>query len=219
MRHFTRYVASLTRWIAEPKHFWLAILVSLAVLALSLQLARTLDDGLRYAGLALQLLGVSTVVVGLEARRRLFERASFASTIRTWWAHRPKWSPGDISLSAEINIQGNLSISGDIEIWSSDDPLQTPEHRLTAVVRNQETIRRRLSSIHSASTQGLSQLKQAMSQHLDQQQTKHQQLSGVLEKLGAESITFEFVGLAWLVSGIVLATIPSEIAALLLQAQ
>ena len=89
MRNFVNWLRRLAEWIAEPRGFWLFTFVAAVAVGLALVIPRPLADDLRFAGLALQLLGVSTVLRGLRDRGRLFNKPSIVASTRAWFSRFP----------------------------------------------------------------------------------------------------------------------------------
>jgi hypothetical protein len=68
-----------------------------------------------------------------------------------------------------------------------------------------------LATLHNESTKRLSQFGEEYRNDRNMNEAAHQRLRSTLQNLGAGGIPFELMGLAWLLVGVVLATVPQEI--------
>ena len=211
MRRISRFLLNTARWMGQPRHAWAAVLVTGAAIGLSLRAASLPSDGLRYAGLSLQLLGVGTVLAGLEARRRLFGLPSLISAIQSWWSNRPRIDPPEVTLSAEVSLQLNFSVEGEISIMSPDDPSRPPEVRIAALASSVESVQRQVHAVRAELIARASRITNEVQVNANAQTAQHQELSSTVRQLGVGSVPFEVMGLAWLLAGVVFATIPSEL--------
>jgi hypothetical protein len=79
-----RWIRALGRWLMKARRVWSPVLVAGGIVAVACLLPVRLEDRLRYGGLALELLGIATVILGIRGRRRLFNRPSLREHIRAW---------------------------------------------------------------------------------------------------------------------------------------
>ncbi len=101
-----RYVHELLVWGFHAWPIWLSIFP----MALIHCLPRTLEDRLRYGGLAFELLGIATVALGLSEKGRQFDR-QVSSFFVTWWASRPRFGRRSHVLAGTVNIGGIAGMS------------------------------------------------------------------------------------------------------------
>ena len=189
-----------------------------AVLLFALLASRVLpgnpDDQLRYAGLALQLLGVGTVAYLLRDKRTTFNRKGFLDLLKEWVSARPQFRPKSITLQVSGAAHATSSGAGRLSIWRRAPADATLEKRLETLEANLE----QLHEDHSEVTSGLRKASARLADELSAEKRTREEADRAtndkLEKFGAEGIHVEATGLVWLVAGIVLATIPSELAAM-----
>jgi hypothetical protein len=93
-----------------------------------------------------------------------------------------------------------------------DQPIQA---QLEAIRENLATLRGQVEAQDSRTSARVADLRNAIDAERAQRSVQIHETKRTLEELAADSLYLEVAGLAWLVSGIVLANIPAEIAALL----
>src|SRR4051794_37696568 len=76
---------------------WLKETASVAVFALGFVIVIAIalwwpcEPALRYAGLALQILGILTVAWDIKETRKHFQHPTFLTRAKQWWHRHPKW--------------------------------------------------------------------------------------------------------------------------------
>src|SRR5262245_27008713 len=115
---------------------WWMIGVPIAVIGAALFCPAALEPRVRWAGLVLQLAGLSTVAWGLRETRKRFGKPSFLTEL---WAARPRWR-------RDINIvvgAGNINLEGarvDAVGTVGFPPDATLEQKVAAIQSNLENL-------------------------------------------------------------------------------
>jgi hypothetical protein len=102
-----QWVCAIARWIWEARRGWGSIALVVAIVFTAMSVAKTLDDGIRFAGMILQILGVVTVAIGLRDKRQTFERPGLIQIFRAWVGRFPRYAPKP----HVISVQGTASAS------------------------------------------------------------------------------------------------------------
>ena len=102
-----QWLFAVARWIWEARRGWGTIALVAAIVFAAIPVAKSLEDGIRYAGMILQILGVVTVAIGLRDKRQTFERPGLVQIFRGWLSRFPKYAPK----SHVISMQGVASAS------------------------------------------------------------------------------------------------------------
>ncbi len=206
-----RWIKALCVWVLDAWRVWAPIIVVFIVAALASLLPGTPDDSVRYCGLALQILGIATVVNGLRDRRLLFKRPSLVDHLATWLARRPRWDakPQTISLSgtASIGISGSAKLS----VWRGFPPDAPVEIRLAAMEANIETLRKEQAESFKELQEETRKRVEALDSERQSRVAALTELRTQVDTLGAGGLHLETAGLFWLVVGVVLGTAPTEI--------
>lgn len=215
MRDFLSWLSRIGRWIAEPRGFWLFAFVVLAAVGFALLIQKPFADELRYAGLALQLLGVSTVLRGLRERGKLFDKPSLVTSTWAWFSRFPQYKTQTVTLSASAVASATAFASADAVIWRGYRGEEPLEQQFRALVENLDTVRKELDRVSAQLTNQVGKVQERLQ---NEQSTRTDEINRIhkkLAELGAGGLHIELVGVAWLVAGIVLATVPVEIAELI----
>lgn len=202
-------------WLAKLRKAWIALFVLLMVLSGALLLPGRPDDQLRYAGLALQLLGVGTVAYLLRDKRVIFKRKGLLAFLADWAQARPRFRPKAITLQGSGATLEAASSQSRISIWRNAGESASIEQRLDMIEVNLETLRADHSDSAIRNYEAYAQLTGDLGVERQQREKADRETSSKLEMLGAEGLHVEATGLLWLIVGIVLATIPAELARLL----
>jgi hypothetical protein len=210
-----KYLAANARWLLSLWRIWGAIAVVVAVAVLSTLIPAKPEDQIRYCGLALQLLGVGTVVALLQDKSQTFGRLGFFAFLRDRLAARPKFRPR----AHVVNVTGIASASATgsarISVWRQAPEPAAVEDRLSALEGNTESLRQDLEWHSQQNRQASEKLRSELEAERGARRDGIAVVEGRLNELGAGGLHIEAAGLFWLVLGIVLATIPLELAQLL----
>jgi hypothetical protein len=208
-----RWVRALAHWLVEAWRVWVPALVVALVFIVVSQLPLSLAvPVLRYCGLAFQLLGILTVVSGLRDKRRLFNRPSLLDNVRRWIKRRPRWGvkPQTILVAGTGSI--SLSLSGKLSVWRGSPPDASVEARLDALEANLATLRTEQAETAKELQEATRKTNEAVDTERRARESAVTALRVQLEGLGAGGLHVEMMGVFWLVLGVVLATVPGEIA-------
>jgi hypothetical protein len=176
---------------------------------------RLADPVLRYCGLAFQLLGILTVVLGLRDKRRLFDRPSLLENIRLWLDRRPRWEAKPQTFLVTGTDEISLADSVKASVWratSADAPI---EARLALLEANLATLRTEQTEAAKQIQAATRKTNEAIDAERRSRESAVTALRVQIEGLGVGGLHVEWTGVAWLILGVVLATVPGEIAAAL----
>jgi hypothetical protein len=211
IQNLGRWVKALAGWLAEPWRVWVTVSVVLLVPAAASQLPATAAEPLlRYCGLVAQLLGIQTVVSGLQSKQRLFNRPGFAETVRLWIHRRPRWGAKPQTVVTTGTASLSLSV-GRVSIWRDARPDAPVEERLAALEANPATLRTELTETTKEFQEATRKTREAVDAENRRRESAVAALRTQLEGLGAEGLHIELWGVVWLILGVVLATIPGEV--------
>ena len=200
--------------MGKPWRAWGSFGVLVLALATSSVFPGNLEDRIRYAGLLLQLLGVGTVAYLLRDKHRTFDRRGLWASTRAWFAERPRFRGGSVTLIVANAAHAHASGNAKISIWRSPTAGATLEQRLLAVEANVEALRVDLSESTAQANKTLQKLNSDVQAERTERQNADREVTAKLEQLGAGGLHVEAAGLFWLVVGIVFATVPVELASL-----
>ena len=209
------WLVAIVRWLAQPWRAWGAVGVVVGVAAISWLLPGTPEDRIRYCGLALQLLGVATVVALLQDKRRTFNRQSLFKQLTQWLAARPRFRPTGHTISLSGVFTSSATGSATLSVWRHAAPSAPIEDRVAALEGNIETLKQDIESATKRSIESAGRLATELNTERQAREATDAAIRSQIEKFAAGGLHIEAAGLVWLILGIVLATVPAELANLL----
>lgn len=214
MTNFWKKVRAFIIWLFfDTWRFLAPILFVLFLTGLALLAPGDLDDHIRYAGLLLQLGGITTVVLSLRGRRRLFHRPSLIDYLLEWLAKakRSWWSTKSVTISVAVSSAQAQSSGGSISTsYAAHDT--TIEARLAAMEANIKTLKSSQAKAASEFHKAERKWAEAMDSERQSRELAIVNIKTKVDTLGAGSLHIETAGLFWLILGVVMGTIPTEIA-------
>ena len=211
---FVDWLYRALRWFRADPLAWSTIvtLMPLVLLAtIGLCLPWRTGDLLRYAGLVLQLLGIGTVAKNLIDKGVLFNLPRLRDMARRSVANFPKWGIHGRSNTADAS--DTIVASGHVQafVWRGYADKSTAE-RVDAIIANLEELRtqhardiQQLKSEHDA-------LQSEVVRHRNERTQEDADLRRLVTGLGTSSIHLDWAGIIWLSVGVVLSTIPADLA-------
>ena len=201
----------LWHWLSEIPTFWTFSAVLVIGTAIPVLTIAARDDALRIAGLLLQLLGIAVVAYTLRGRGKLFGRAPVLQFAQDWISRGPRFRPKTITLQASAVASASASASAEATVWRGPRLDQPIEAQLEAVRENIATVRDQLARLETRTSSRLNQISEAIETERSQRSAQLRESREKIEELATGSLYLEVAGLAWLVSGVVLATVPLEL--------
>lgn len=214
LRNAKRFCRALADWLFEFRRVWITGGAIVLILGVAMLLPICRETALRWAGMLIELLGIGTVVIGLDAKRRLFKLPSFLEHALSWVQRRPKWKPMPIDLAAKVTV-GSLTLSGSLgtAILRRGTPDGASlEDRITALEQNLETVQKTQSEIEKRLDHEKTERQQALTTERRERETADGNLRKILEDLGSGGLYLEAMGIAWVMAGVIFATISNDIA-------
>ena len=209
-----QWLFAVARWIWEARRGWGTIALVAVIVFAAIPVAKSLEDGIRYAGMILQILGVVTVAIGLRDKRQTFERPGLVQIFRGWLSRFPKYAPK----SHVISMQGVASASavGSAYAYGWHGLPQNPtlDDRFAVLEKNLDTVKRLALDAQKQAQEEAARSASRLEEERRNRETADRALSAKLESFGTGNLHLEAAGVFWLIIGIVLGTIPDEVAAL-----
>ena len=207
----TNWIYRIWRWLSEVPTFWAFAAVLLGAVAIPVLTMNARDDAFRIAGLLLQLVGISVVAYTLRGRGKLFGRLPVLKFALEWFSRAPRFRTNTINLEASACASASASANADATVWRGPRLDQPIEAQLEAMRENIATVRDQLMKLETRTSSRLTQITNAIEAERSQRSEQLRESREKIEELATGSLYFEVAGLAWLVSGVVLATIPLEL--------
>ena len=208
MRSWFRRFAT---WLAEARLSWLG----LAVVGMGLCVSLSLDlpePYIRLTGLALQLLGLLTVLYGISKTRQLFNLPTVRGSVISWLKRFPPFRLKGVT-GRMIGLAGEVNAAGRVKVRLSVGPDSPLESRVRALESNfrllDETVEKLQEQAEERDRLGREAIRA-------ESQARQREVTLVSEKLALAQtggLTLSLMGLVWLAIGLIVTTLSPEIAA------
>ncbi len=205
-------------WVRCGKPLWIGTLFfAMCFLASGIVwlfgIAQTISDALRWSGLFLQIIGLGSVVIGLQESRRLFNQPSVFESIREWLLQGIRiFKPRHIVIKAEGGAIGISTAFGHARVTSSPQS-DSVEDRLFSLERNIEYLRDEIDHLRKDGAEFRKKATEDLVTERKERIAGDEVHAKQLQEAVIGGIHIELAGLIYLLFGITFATIPDEIVA------
>ena len=209
MMNLIRWVKRLSGWVIEPRALWLCILMVVASLFLAFT-GPVSEPKIRIVGLSLQLAGLTTVAWGLRETRKLFGYPSLFEHAVKWIRRFPKFNPKPITGVLNLSAVGNVGASGSGYSWHSLGPEASVEKRLAAAEANLLNVNWRLDEIYKQFHNETQKINSVLNKEQLLRKSEDETIRRKLELSQTGGLSISFMGLVWLLLGLLLSTASTE---------
>lgn len=210
MNSLLLWLRGVLRWILEPRLFWIAIAVVL--LAVTFALRRGTDEAvIRFVGMALQLLGIGTVVWGIRETRAFFGRPSLFALGKRWFSQFPPLKTRIVHAKGNATL-GQVTGTGRghaLSVVAPDAPL---DERVRALEANLNQVIKRFDLIANETDEELRKVRETLNQEARTRASEDDQLHHKLEATETGGLHISAMGALWLFVGVIFGSIPAELA-------
>jgi hypothetical protein len=210
--HLSRIKALGSR-LADHKYVWLCLGPIFIALVVVLIFGAT-ERLIRLTGLALQVLGIGTVIWGISETRALFGHASLRSMAKAG-LQRIFSRSHDVTVGVTTNSASTSA--GKLSAFTKFDPGPNPslDSRLDALEKNISAIHDRITETQRELDGERMRAMDALKREAETRQCGDAEIQKKLEATGTGGVHISAIGAAWLFVGVVLSTAAPEIACLL----
>ncbi len=203
------HLVAVWRWIVLAKVACCCILVIVAALALGLYTWHS-EDSIRFAGYALQILGMVFTIHGLLCIRVHFKQPPLQQLFFDWLKKFPRWKIKVASGSASISGVGLIDVANG-EAWTPDNPNWSVEKRIEGIVKNLDRIRTAQGK-HGKSIEELRSSHEAHKKKVaEETKAEKEKLQTYLKSLHTSNLMESLIGLVWLTVGLTMSTMAPEL--------
>lgn len=210
IRRLIGWLGRFARWLAKPIRFWVFVLCTAVVTSIAWVLADSWEQGFRFAGLLYQWLGIGTVAYGLHQTRKIFQRPTILATFREWLSQVPPWKQD----TRIVVGTGHLKLSGGrVRARAQINPAAgTPlEDRVRFLEEEMGRLRDASDALDDRVVEQGKRLDSAMESERKGREADDQQIRRLLEEALAGGLRIEWMGVFWLLLGVTLGTVPTDI--------
>ena len=205
-----RWFGNLWGWLVEAWHFWLFLFLSLLVILVVVLMGRS-ELAFRVAGMLLQLLGVLTILIGIRETRKLFGRPSLAFMLRGWFRRFPRFKPRVYEATGFAEVP-RPTVNGWGYTFSTTSPDATLEQRIELLEKRSEYLRNKVDEVRRELEQEVQKVISSVNEEQSARITEDRQILARLEATETGGLHISAMGAVWIFFGIVLSSLPSELA-------
>ncbi len=210
----------LGRWLTDGKSLWITLFGWAGAFGIGWGAkvlgpsGFELSDQFRVAGWALQILGISTVAVGLKKTRDIFDVPSVKEQFVEWVKRFPTVFARrqTITGTASLSGAGTASVKGYGIVGPVPDA--SIEERLDVLEEKYKHLSQQLIDARNEIKSEAQRLDKAVKQERRARSQADTEIRAQLESFSVGGLHLESMGLAWLLLGITCATLPAEMAEL-----
>ena len=198
-------------WFAKARHALLAVAVIAVALMISLR-PHTPEPVIRLTGLALQLMGIATVIWGISETRALFGHPSLIRAVKGWLDRFPlirrniTIAVGSAALSAAMG-------KARVYVTHRAGPDSTVESRLDALEKNVAAIHERITQTQAEVDEESRKSADALKREEQSRLAEDAAIRKQLEATGTGGVHISAIGASWIFVGVILSSASVEIAA------
>ena len=164
---------------------------------------------IRWLGLMFQVIGLIIVVRQLNDRLKLFRKPSFLSSIRNYWRRFPSKSTKNISLSARASFG---VLTGNARISVRRRSISSLESRIEALEGEMEDLRRDIGVVEKTLNRHEEDNRNSLEMMRKENRKSYERLERLVDEAVVGGTHLEWVGILYLLAGILLATTAPEFA-------
>jgi len=214
IRLFLKWIWRIVIWLFEARIFFYIITTIPAVLLIFYFLLPDWESRFRISGMVFEVLGLSTVALGVRQTRQLFGRTGFFDNIIIWIKRCPKYNQAvNITpLSGSIKIKTHVA---GIMTHSPSTKALTLEER----VEKLEKVLHEKDELLQQTNKKIDELAEKTEQNIDVESQNRtaadKENSDLIKEAASGGILLESIGIFWILFGIVFATASEELVCIL----
>jgi len=167
---------------------------------------------IRYCGLGFELAGIVTVALGIVDRQQLFNRPGLIQIVHQWFSSL--WRRKAHHIDAEGASYGMPKDSVKAQLWRGAPSSGSVEQRVSVLESNLDTLRSELAETDKALTQETIERGKDLALERTAREEADRRFQTQLQELGTGTIHLEWFGICYLLLGVVLTTISTELASI-----
>jgi len=200
--------------LANAWPLWLALAGVVVAGGIGILLSTDPWSRVRYAGTFLQVFGLGTVAFGLSQVRRSFGRPSLLSKALEWFRQIQAAFKPPKHVTVEAKAAGLSIAAGRPRVFVTAGPTTPLDERVALLEQNLRRLQDEFDAHEERITKELRTVNEALTREHQARETEARRISTQLENFAVGGLHLEFIGVFWLVLGVLGTSIPTEIAAL-----
>ena len=171
---------------------------------------------MRWTGMLLQIGGVGTVAWGLSKTLQLFGKPNVLDSVVQWIGAFPRLLRKGTGQTVRLGFSENITVGHDMSVSTLKPKPQTVEAQIEWLIERIEKQKRRIHKLEQQAKEQTEILKEKVQQETSERASEDDRINQhVLEEVAIGGLHLEFMGVVWLVVGIVLSSFPAELGGVL----
>lgn len=210
-RQFSNWLRAILRWLFDARIFWFALSVAVGALMFVIRKSAT-EPEIRLTGLALQILGITTVAWGIRETRVLFGQPDFFTLAKKWLEKVPVYGGRAITGSMNVHEVGD-TVHGRADESNTASLNATVEERVSVLEKNIQHLNKRIDETQREMEQSFRTQSSALEEEKQERSREDQLLGAKLEATETGGLHISAMGALWLFIGVTLSTTSVELSA------
>lgn len=210
LRIFVAWICRVGSWAFDPKPLWLAVGVVVAAWVVAVAFGPT-EPVIRLTGLVLQILGIGTVIWGIEQTRRLFHHPTMLQSFAGWLKRFPPYKRSEVvSVSgvSSVTFLGKLGT----KVWNHPPANATLDQRVATVEANVGHLDKRVDQTLKELEQLETKQTGAIDRERSERAAEDAKINEKIEAGHTGGLHISAIGAVWLFFGIIMSTAAPELA-------
>lgn len=210
MRKLLAWVKAILHWLVEWKWFFLGFFVVVAPAGFIVFVCVD-ETVIRIAGMVLQLMGIATVAWGIHITRKEFGHSSVFTVWRKRLNRFPAFRNHGGTGSANSTLPAMTSSGrGHSSVSAGTNP--TIDARIQALEDNLKLVNDRVSQTQNEMDQEFRKQADALKREQQIRSDEDQHIRAKMESTNTGGLHISAMGTLWLVIGVIMSSVPSELA-------
>jgi hypothetical protein len=207
---WSKWIAAWLFWDSASRRVWAAMIGVPFAMLVGWRCSGGWEGRVRITGLVLQLMGALIAVVGVNSRRKLFDRSSLLQLLTAWCGRFPHRNvtvsvvgAGAMAMAgAAVTAIGTVSAEKTASVLHRIDLLEQGQQQLFGLSNDLRRIIEQERAVRSAELQA----------ERIQREKKDEENRKTLQEAAAGGLHLEVIAIVWVFLGVLLATASPEIA-------
>lgn len=210
MKTFVIWIKSVSHWLIEWRYFCFGLLVVTVPVWFGIRYGAN-EDMIRVSGMALQLLGIGTVAWDINATRKEFGHPGVLMVWHQRLKRFPLFGKQAVTSTCHATLPA-MTCSGRAHQSVNAGPEATTEERIRALEENLQIVHDRISQAQNEIDQGFRKYSEELTLEKQVRVQEDKKIHVKLEATETGGLHILGMGALWLFQGVIMSTIPAELA-------
>lgn len=208
-----KYTRAIWQWILQGKFFWGSFFtIAIFILVVCLKWFQPQKVFFIYFGLSLQIFGLITLLLGLNSKIVLFTSSNPLKYHFSYFGRFPGFKSKNITSQIQSTTTTTTTTEADLKQQISEDA--NIEIKITYILQELQKLNDSINRQKKLHNSDITKLTRIFNDYKDDTELKLDNLHRTLEDINVGSVDLELFGIFCFFLGILLSTIPEQIASI-----